>query len=48
MSYSKLSRILEIDISKDPKMMLDEIAKLGKELEFSLEFCMPKETNHFI
>ena len=30
MSYSKLSRIQEIDLSKEPKKMLDELAKKSK------------------
>lgn len=45
MSYSKLSRILEIDISKDPKMMLDEIAKLGRIFFYTKGNF---KVNHFI
>ena len=34
MSFSKLSRIQELDIKKEPKKMLDQLAKLGRLYEY--------------
>ena len=34
MSFSKLSRIQELDINKEPKKMLDQLAKLGRLYEY--------------
>ena len=45
MSFSKLSRIQELDINKEPKKMLDQLAKLGRLYEC---IAMEKITFHLV